>query len=144
MIADKKKLLTDFGRKVKEIRLAKSMTQDELADKCGYSGNSKRAAILKIESGQNDIPLSKLSLIAKALETTENHLLGWDTMEAPLKPLTRAEILDAIAKLDGPTAAIAMELYNSLDIDDQGEIRGEMKVMLKAEKYQEKEGQESA
>ena len=48
-------------------RIALKMTQQELAAKLGYKSTS---TIAKIESGENDIPQSKIVAFARALETT--------------------------------------------------------------------------
>ena len=44
------------------------------------------------------------------------------------------------AEQHGKTASEAFGLYTQLDSDDQGEIRGEMKHMLKSDKYSTQEG----
>lgn len=62
----------------KNIRLRREelgMTQDELAKKMGYTS---RSTIAKIESGENDIPQSKIEHFAKALQTTPAYLMGWE------------------------------------------------------------------
>lgn len=70
----------------KNIRLrreALGMTQDELAKKMGYTS---RSTIARIESGENDIPQSKIEHFAKALQTTPAYLMGWeDNAEKPSK-----------------------------------------------------------
>lgn len=49
------------------------LSQDELAKKLGYKS---RSTIAKIESGENDIPQSKIKIFANALETTPSELMG--------------------------------------------------------------------
>lgn len=58
---------------IKERRKALKMTQQELAEKIGYTD---RSSIAKIESGTIDISQSKILQIAKALETTPSDLMG--------------------------------------------------------------------
>ena len=53
------------GKKIKARRLELNMTQDELAQKCGYKS---RSSINKIELDINDVPRTKLIKIAEALE----------------------------------------------------------------------------
>lgn len=60
-------------KKIKERREKLGMSQDELAKKMGYKS---RSSINKIETGENDIPQSKVEAFAKALETTTAYLLG--------------------------------------------------------------------
>lgn len=59
---------------IKLRREALGLSQDELAKRVGYTGKSM---ISKIESGQVDLPYSKILAFAEALETTEPALLGW-------------------------------------------------------------------
>lgn len=52
------------GEKIKEARLKKGLTQQELADLLGYKS---RSSINKIEVGGRDIPRSQIVQIAKLL-----------------------------------------------------------------------------
>ena len=45
------------------------------------------------------------------------------------------ELIELIEEQHGKTTTEAFTMYIQLDNDDQGEIRGEMKQMLKSEKY---------
>ncbi|MDN4607900.1 helix-turn-helix domain-containing protein [Sporosarcina highlanderae] len=60
-----------IGRKVKEARLNKSFTQQQLADKCNLTKNH----ISKIENGQASPALATLSKIAKELNTPLSYFL---------------------------------------------------------------------
>ena len=62
------------GTRIKERREALQMSQEDLAQLVGYKS---RASINKIELGRTDLPQSRLTKIAKALDTTESYLLGW-------------------------------------------------------------------
>lgn len=62
--------------RIRELRKNKGMTQQELASRCGYNS---RAAINRIEAGLVNIPASKVPLFAKALDTTIEYLMGWET-----------------------------------------------------------------
>lgn len=64
----KKKL----GDKIKRIRLMRGLSQDELAKRCGYKA---RSTINKIETGINDIPQSKIKIIAQSLGVDTSVLL---------------------------------------------------------------------
>mgnify|MGYP001205127926 CR=1 FL=1 len=50
------------------------MSQQDLADLLGYKS---RSTIAKIESGENDIPQSKVMAFAKALKTTPAYLMAF-------------------------------------------------------------------
>ena len=56
------------------------ITQDELAKRLGYKS---RSTIAKIESGENDIPQSKIEAFADALSVTTAYLMGWDDSVSP-------------------------------------------------------------
>lgn len=64
-----------IGNKIKIRRKELNITQEELAKMTGYT---TRSTINKIEQGINDIPLSKVSVFAKALNTTPSYLMGWE------------------------------------------------------------------
>ena len=60
-------------KNIKDRRKALKMTQQELAEKIGYTD---RSSVAKIESGIVDLSQSKILQIAKALETTPSDLMG--------------------------------------------------------------------
>lgn len=85
--------MSEIYKRIRERREALGMTQDELAKKMGYKS---RSSINKIESGDNDIPQSKVEAFAKALETTTLYLMGYDVpmerdSESVLPPLALTE-----------------------------------------------------
>ena len=63
-----------LGMNIRKRREELGMTQQELADKLGYSSKS---TINKIENGTNDITQSKIIAFAKALNATVPELMGW-------------------------------------------------------------------
>lgn len=65
----------ELGKRIKEIRKSKKITQLELANAVGYSD---RSMITKIEKGMVDLPESKIILIAEALGITPHYLVGWE------------------------------------------------------------------
>ena len=60
---------------IRRRRIELELTQDQLAERLGYSGKSM---IAKIEAGKVDLSQSKIVAFAKALQTTPSHLMGWD------------------------------------------------------------------
>lgn len=105
----------DIGKKIRELREAQGMTQEELAHKVGYKS---RVSINKIEL-QRDIPLKKASAIATALGITPAELVGWDE-----EPVHREysmqtaeedfELLTKYAKLSKEDKKIIMDMIDSL------------------------------
>lgn len=67
--------MENYGIRIRNRRLELNMSQQELADKLGYTD---RSAIAKIETGKNDISLNKFKEIAKALQISPAKLIGWD------------------------------------------------------------------
>lgn len=116
------------------------MSQDELAKRSGYGS---RSTINKIELGINDVPQSKIKAIAEALGVSVGTLLCWDEFDESHNTIKIQKEINLIAQIEqryGKTASEAFGMYLQLDSDDQGKVRGEMKQMLKAEKYSAKEG----
>lgn len=79
----------DIGKRIRELREAQNLTQDELAKKCGYKS---RSSINKIEL-QRDAPIKKLIPIAKALGITPEALLGWDTEDESVNEIAAAIVM---------------------------------------------------
>ena len=65
--------MNNFGERIKQLRIQKNMTQQELAEKLGYKS---RSTINKIELGKNDLHQTKIMAFADALDTTPAYLLG--------------------------------------------------------------------
>lgn len=139
----RKQYLIEIGNKIKQLRTEKDMSQDELAKRSGYGS---RSTINKIELGINDVPQSKIKAIAEALGVSVGTLLCWDEFDEKhdtKKIQKEVNLIEHIEQQHGKITREAFEMYIQLDSDDQGEIRGEMKQMLKAEKYSAKDGSSS-
>ena len=67
-----------LGNRIKQRRELLNMSQEELANKAGYTSVNARSSINKIEKGKSDIPSSKIEIIAKALGVTPAYIMGWD------------------------------------------------------------------
>ena len=76
-----------IGERIKNRRLELNLSQDEVAKKCGYKS---RSSIQKIEASR-DLPLRKVSVMAKALECSESYLMGWEDGEKTPAPDFMAE-----------------------------------------------------
>lgn len=68
-----------MGLRIKKLREENKMSQTTLAEKIGYKD---KTAIAKIEAGKVDLPQSKISAFAKALNTSTSYLFG-DDVEKP-------------------------------------------------------------
>lgn len=95
--------------RIRQLRIANGLTQDELALAVGYTD---RSSVAKIELGKVDLPLSKVAAIAQALHTTPQELLF------PTSPPEKAAAAVTVAvKLDGMDEALdkAHELVRTIE-----------------------------
>lgn len=96
------------GQRIKKMRLNKNMTQDELAIKI----NTTKQTIHKYENGIiSNIPSSKISDIAKALDTTPDYLMGWSS-ESKNESQLNSKLIELINSL---TEDQAREALNYID-----------------------------
>lgn len=65
----------EVGERIRKRREELNMTQDELAQKVGYTS---RSSVAKVEANANGMVQSKLIKFANALQTTPAYLLGWE------------------------------------------------------------------
>ncbi len=93
--------MLELYQRIRQRRKELGMSQEELAKKLGYKS---RSSVNKIESGENDIPQSKIVAFAEALSTTPEYLMGW----------FNGGENDAISKL--------VKDFNSLSADGQNVI----------------------
>lgn len=70
-----------FYENIKKRREELNMTQDELAKILKYKS---RSSINKLELGLNDLPQSKIKLLAEALKTTPAYIMGWQDNPSPM------------------------------------------------------------
>lgn len=67
------------GQRIKSLRIALGMTQEELAAKCGYKS---KTTINKIETSINGISMDKVQKIALVLECDPSYLMGWTNSDS--------------------------------------------------------------
>ena len=68
----------ELARKIKELRLAKHMTLEQVAEIVGVG----KSTVRKWETGMiANMKRDKISLLAKALSTTPAYLMGWEENE---------------------------------------------------------------
>lgn len=106
-----------IGKKIKEKRMLLGLTQEELANKLGYKSKS---TINKIELGINDIPQSKVSEFARALNTTPVFLMGLER-EKPKKKTLRTVRIPVLGMVHASYPMDAIE-----DFIDWEEITSDM------------------
>lgn len=80
-------LAKDLGARVRSSREALGISQAELARRV----NMTRSGICRIERGNNTTPISKLKIIASALDVDPMYLLLGASSEDPKSELTTAQ-----------------------------------------------------
>lgn len=81
-------------KNIKELRLSRKMSQQELADLVGYKD---RTSIAKVEAGEVDLSQSKINAFAKALDVSPIELFGWGDEGSPLDGIRNLSVPDAYA-----------------------------------------------
>lgn len=71
-----------IGERIKARRMELGWTQRDLAKRMGYKNHS---AVARAESGQVDLPQSKVEQFAKVLCVTPGYLMGWVNKETAEK-----------------------------------------------------------
>lgn len=70
--------MEELYKNIKKYRQQNKLTQEQLAQKTGYTD---RSSIAKIESGMVDLSQSKIELFAKVLGVTAGELMGYTDSE---------------------------------------------------------------
>lgn len=125
-------LLMAIGQKIKTLRNEAGLTQEELAQKCGYNNKS---SIAKIEKGKADIPQNKIKPLASALGVNPIELLH---VSFENEKINTYSLFDIIRDQYGDGVLALFELITRLDPEDRAEIRGMARLMLMDKKYAEK------
>ena len=102
--------------RIKELRKQNNWTQEELAQKVGYTD---RSAIAKIEAGRIDLPQSKIIEFANVFGVDAGDLLGWgDDLYVTTLPTT-------------PNEKKAKELYELYE-NASPEVQSAVELLLKS------------
>ena len=119
---------------IKEYRKQNSLSQRQFALKCGVSN----VHISMIENNKNPKTGQPLTPTLPMLKKIAD---GMNISLDRLFAITDDFMIDMTSPLDAefsPDEYNLISLYRQLDRDDQGEIRGEIKQMLKSDKYLKK------
>ncbi|MCD7730283.1 MAG: helix-turn-helix domain-containing protein [Oscillospiraceae bacterium] len=83
-----------FGQRIATLRKEKGLTQQELAEKVGYTS---RSAIAKIEADERSVSQSELVSLARVLDTTPSALVGWESDREELDYTRLAPAMHTVA-----------------------------------------------
>lgn len=140
-----------LGDLVKEYRERQNISMEEFSKICNLS----KGYISMLENNtnpRNNKPIAptlptikKIALamnmdmdtILRTLDSEQEINLNFESERSTgnEEALKDSKIYDLVENYFGETTRNALEIYIQLDPNDQGEIRGEMKQMLKADKY---------
>lgn len=98
--------MNQLYKNIRARRLELGMSQEELAQKVGYTD---RTSIAKIESGKVDLSESKIFAFAEALKTTPALLSSWESEEQFMARL--AAMAAPLEELSDPIQALNILLY---------------------------------
>lgn len=128
---EKQEYLIQFGKHIKYLRTAKGWTQEELAEKCGYTSSTKKTTIQKIEAGKSDLSASKIATVAAVFGVRPSELI-----DPPTQIKQEITICDLFESCYGKESYTMVQAFLKLDQNDRLIIYGRILGMLDAEKYQ--------
>lgn len=126
----KKEFMKTLGNNIRMYREQKGLSQEELANRCGWTTNNARSTISKIESGVNDVGTSKVKVIAEQLGVSV-----CDLMNSSANVQTKDKIRKLIEQCYGKEVYETLSSLLDLDTSDQKVIKTMIDSMLSAEKY---------
>lgn len=127
----KQEYLEAFGVRVRELRKERGWTQEELATRCGYTSDTRKSTINKIEAGRSDLPTSKVRALADALGVK-----ACDLMNFPSKIQNEQKLCNLFTDCHGSTAYETVQQFLKLDANDRQAVRTMIESLLSTEKYQ--------
>lgn len=104
------------GERIKAQREALGISQDELARKLGYQS---RSSINKIESGERDLPQSKIKAIADALCVSPSFIMDWEEKPAYVVLSPKAQKFAAVFDKATAKEQQIIQLMLSEYLDDE-------------------------
>lgn len=146
------------AERLKYLMENRNLRQVDILDLCKpycqqYAVKMNKSDISQYLAGKSEPNQDKLAILSMALSVNESWLMGYDvSMQRDPPPYEEWEekynpdgklekevnLIELMEQQHGKSTTEAFTMYTQLDSDDQGEIRGEMKQMLKSEKYMAK------
>jgi len=128
----KEAYLKELGIRVRNLRIKKGLSQEELASKVGYKS---RSSINKIELGINDIPQRKIKSLADALGVSASELLGLNDTDENEGYYTDRETAKIAQTLkDNPDMNILFDAAQNLSPDEIRSVAQMIQLMIAHER----------
>jgi len=108
---------------IRELRKKNKWTQDELAQRMGYTD---RSTIAKIESGKVDLSQSKIVEFAKVFGVDPGELMGWETEDGVLDYVDHSYL---VSPENSEEVNKAIELYEQYS-KASPEVRSAVELLL--------------
>ena len=121
-----------IGKRIKEIRLEKGMTQKELAEKCGMFDSALR----RIENGKQNPKIETIERIIEALNIPFTDIIDDDELRLSVNKHFKEteQILDAVENFFSQDTKYALCLYESLKQKNKIKVVGYMERLFEEEK----------
>ena len=139
----------EIGERIRQLRIQKGMSQEELATAVGYKSENSRSTVNKVEKGINDITQSRLKAYAKALGTTVAYLLGydayWDKCDKQFNSHGERNkesiAFDAVERAFGKEAVKLLILFSQLNEQGKEKALDSLYDLTEIIKYTEQKGE---
>ena len=117
-----------IGQRIRKRREELKMSQEELAHKIGYKS---RSSINKIELDIQRLAQNKIKLIADALNTTANYILGIDDETEQNEQI----LCDLFLLCYGKESYNIVKDFLKLDLNDRAVVSAMIQSLLSTDKY---------
>ena len=130
----KSEYLLELGNRIRNERVSLGLSQDELAQKCGYTS---RASINKIELGYVDLPLSKVRILAEVLGVSILYIIDGDITDTSQIDREEEKIIKSYRTADNITREMVKRILGIDEKEKIGNISSAWStgVSLKENKY---------
>lgn len=139
-----KKLTT--SERLNQIMNERNIKQVDILEACKpyckkYNVKLSKSDLSQYVSGTTIPRQDKLTILSFALKVNEVWLMGYDVpsefgaFEKNGTEKDKTDLQNMIETQYGETSWQMFQQYHQLDLEDKAEIRGEIKAMLKSEKY---------
>lgn len=133
-----------FANRLNQAMKIRNLKQADLVERTYLS----KQQISQYVNGKFEAKQKAVFTLAQVLDVNESWLMGFDSPmekhDGQNEVQDKIQICELIEKRYGKSTLDMLIMYNDLDLEDQAEIRGEMKQMLKADKYSVKKESKNA